>query len=176
MGRQTGKSHSNPDPFTGIDQADNLALKSIWSPAGHGGGRCLFHVVNTALNVVASKNLAWQERKAEPFVMTPLACGNPFVGFVPTRFFGARRDGITLGTAMAISGAAVSPNQGYHSSPIVGLLLMLHYGSEQQKADWIEELLEGRQHFAFGITEPERQQDHPAEDRAAGAVCDLSLV
>jgi hypothetical protein len=26
---------------------------------------------------------------------------------------------------MAISGAAVSPNQGYHSSPIVGLLLML---------------------------------------------------
>jgi hypothetical protein len=57
--------------------------------------------------------------------MTPLACGNPFVGFVPTRFFGARRDGITLGTAMAISGAAVSPNQGYHSSPIVGLLLML---------------------------------------------------
>jgi hypothetical protein len=32
--------------------------------------------------------------------MTSLACGNPFVGFVPTRFFGARRDGITLGTAM----------------------------------------------------------------------------
>ena len=123
--RETGKTHSNPDPFTGIDQADNLTLKSIWPPAGHGGGRCLFHVVNTALNVVASKNLAWQERKAEPFVMTPLACGNPFVGFVPTRFFGARRDGITLGTAMAISGAAVSPNQGYHSSPIIGLLLML---------------------------------------------------
>src|SRR4029077_13006780 len=122
--RQTGKSHSNPDPFTGIDQADNLTLKSIWLPAGQGGGRCLFHVVNTALNVVASKNLAWQERKAEPFVMTPLACGNPFVGFVPTRFFGARRDGITLGTAMAISGAAVSPNQGYHSSPIIGLLLI----------------------------------------------------
>ena len=122
--RETAKTRSNPDPFTGIDQADNLPLKSIWPPAGN-GGRCLFHVVNTALNVVASKNLAWQERKAEPFVMTPLACGNPYVGFVPTRFFGARRDGITLGTAMAISGAAVSPNQGYHSSPIIGLLLML---------------------------------------------------
>jgi hypothetical protein len=52
--RETGKAHSNPDPFTGIDQADNLTLKSIWPPAGHGGGRCLFHVVNTALNVVAS--------------------------------------------------------------------------------------------------------------------------
>jgi hypothetical protein len=57
--------------------------------------------------------------------MTPLACGNPFVHFVPTRFYGDRRDGVTLGTAMAISGAAVSPNQGYHSSPVVGLLLML---------------------------------------------------
>ena len=122
--RVTAKTRSNPDPFTGIDQADNLPLKSIWPPAGN-GERCLFHIVNTALNVVASKNLAWQERKAEPFVMTPLACGNPYVGFVPTRFFGARRDGITLGTAMAISGAAVSPNQGYNSSPIIGLLLML---------------------------------------------------
>ena len=88
-------------------------------------GRRLFHVVNTALNVVASTNLAWQERKAETFVMTPLACGNPFVGFVPTRFYGALQDGVALGTAMAISGAAVSPNQGYHSSPIVGLLMML---------------------------------------------------
>jgi acyl-CoA dehydrogenase len=41
----------------------------------------------------------------------------------------------------------------------VGLLLMLHYGSDQQKADWIDELLEGRMHFAFGITEPEHGSD-----------------
>ncbi len=123
--REHGRTRSNPDPFTGFDQADNLRLASLWLPGGNGGRRCLFHVVNMALNVVASTNLAWQERKAEPFVMTPLACGNPFVNFVPTRFYGGRRDGVTLGTAMAISGAAVSPNQGYHSSPIVGLLLML---------------------------------------------------
>ena len=63
--RETGKTHSNPDPFTGIDQADNLTLKSLWPPAGSAGGRYLFHIVNTALNVVASKNLAWQECKAE---------------------------------------------------------------------------------------------------------------
>ena len=64
-------------------------------------GRCLFHVVNMALNVVASKNLAWQERKAEPFVMTPLACGNPYVGFradtlfrrPPGRHHARHRDG-----------------------------------------------------------------------------------
>src|SRR5262249_11167637 len=33
--------------------------------------------------------------------------------------------GISLGTAMAISGAAASPNMGYHSSPSVTLLLAL---------------------------------------------------
>jgi hypothetical protein len=115
----------SPDPFTGFDQADNLPLASLWLPGGNEGRRRLFPVVNMALNVVASTNLAWQERKAEPFVMTPLACGNPLVSFVPTRFYGDRRSGVSLGTAMAISGAAVSPNQGYHSSPIIGLLLML---------------------------------------------------
>jgi hypothetical protein len=123
--RQVESTRSNPDPFTGFDQADNLPLTSLWLPGGNQGRRRLFHVVNTALNVVASTNLAWQERKAEAFVMTPLACGNPFVGFAPTRFYGDRRSGVTLGTAMAISGAAVSPNQGDHSSPIIGLLLML---------------------------------------------------
>ncbi len=123
--RDVGKTRSNPDPFTGFDQADNLRLASLWQAGGNEGRRRLFHVVNIALNVVASANLAWQERKAETFVMTPLACGNPFVGFVPTRFYGALQDGVALGTAMAISGAAVSPNQGYHSSPIVGLLLLL---------------------------------------------------
>jgi hypothetical protein len=123
--RRAEATRSNPDPLTGFDQADNLPMTSLWQPGGNQGRRRLFHVVNTALNVVASTNLAWQERKAESFVMTPLACGNPFVNFVPTRFYGDRRSGVTLGTAMAISGAAVSPNQGYHSSPIIGLLLML---------------------------------------------------
>jgi len=123
--RQRGKTGSNPDPFTGFDRTDNFHLAETWEPGGNDSRRRLFHVVNMALNVVASTNLAWQERKAETFVMTPLACGNPFVGFVPTRLYGDRRGGVTLGTAMAISGAAVSPNQGYNSSPIVGFLLLL---------------------------------------------------
>jgi len=40
-----------------------------------------------------------------------------------------------------------------------GLLLMLHYGSEQQKSEWLNDLLEGRRHFALGITEPEHGSD-----------------
>ena len=34
----------------------------------------------------------------------------------------------------------------------VGLLLMLHYGSPAQKAEWVDDLAAGRRHFAFGIT------------------------
>src|SRR5215813_9595999 len=41
----------------------------------------------------------------------------------------------------------------------VGLLLMLHYGSEEQKRDWVDDLAAGRRGFAFGITEPEHGSD-----------------
>ena len=41
----------------------------------------------------------------------------------------------------------------------VGLLLMLEYGSDEQKAEWVLHLLEGTRGFAFGITEPEHGSD-----------------
>jgi len=114
-----------PDAFTGFDLADNMPMAALWPPRSNRMDRCLFPVVNTALNVVATSNLAWQERKAEAFAVTPLAAGNSRVGFRSTAFYGDRKAGITLGTAMAISGAAVSPNQGYHSSPLISILMML---------------------------------------------------
>jgi len=41
----------------------------------------------------------------------------------------------------------------------VGLLLMLNYGTDDQKQAWIDDLAEGRRHFAFGITEPNHGSD-----------------
>jgi len=41
----------------------------------------------------------------------------------------------------------------------VGLLLMLEYGTAEQKAQWIDDLAEGRRGFAFGITEPDHGSD-----------------
>ena len=41
----------------------------------------------------------------------------------------------------------------------VGLLLMLEYGSEEQKAQWLEGLKNATAGFAFGITEPEHGSD-----------------
>ncbi len=41
----------------------------------------------------------------------------------------------------------------------VGLLLMIRYGTDEQKAEWIDDLAEGRRGFAFGITEPDHGSD-----------------
>ena len=105
------------DAFTNFDPADNLYESSMpCTPDAP------LHVINTALNVVATKNLAWQQRKAESFTFSPVSCGSWRLGYVPTTVYGGSR-GLRLGTAMAISGAALNPNMGYNSSPLVMLLM-----------------------------------------------------
>ena len=82
------------------------------------------HIVNVALNLVAGDKLAWQQRKAAPFTISPYDSGGLFLGYRDSRQYGGR-DGISLGTAVTISGAAASPNMGYHSSPAMAFLLTL---------------------------------------------------
>jgi hypothetical protein len=122
LGASNPKRASNP--FTGFDEDDNVSMKDLW-PRKEGRWQP-FHVVNIALNVVNSQRLAWQERKAEPFTVTPLHCGTAAngLGYRATAEYGGE-NGMTLGTALAISGAAASPNMGYNSSPLVTLLLAL---------------------------------------------------
>ena len=82
------------------------------------------HIVNVALNLVGGDKLAWQQRKAAPFTISPYDTGGLFLGYRDSRVYGGR-DGISLGTAVTISGAAASPNMGYHSSPAMAFLLTL---------------------------------------------------
>jgi hypothetical protein len=114
------------NPFTNFDGEDNPRMQDLWSGARTEEREWQpYHVINLALNVTASeKHLAWQERKAAPFVVTPLHCGSAITGFRKSNEYGGER-GISLGTAMAISGAAASPNQGYNSSPPVAFLMAL---------------------------------------------------
>jgi alkylation response protein AidB-like acyl-CoA dehydrogenase len=77
------------------------------------------------------------------------------------------RDGTNLGMAvirehLARKGLGLHNDlQNEHSivGNNVGLLLMIHYGSEEQKAQWVDDLALGRRHFAFGITEPAHGSD-----------------
>jgi hypothetical protein len=84
----------------------------------------LLHVINLTLNLVQGSKLAWQERKAAPFAVTPMHAGNYYLGFRNSREYGGE-NGISIGTAVAVSGAAVSPNMGYSSSALTGILLTL---------------------------------------------------
>lgn len=84
----------------------------------------LLHVINLTLNLVHGSKLAWQERKAAPFVVTPIHSGNYYLGFRNSRDYGGE-NGISIGTAVAVSGAAVSPNMGYSSSTLTAILLTL---------------------------------------------------
>jgi len=108
-----------PNPFTGFDDTDNLDEHAV--PSGRG---LPLHLVNATVNLVGTKKLAWRQRKAEGFTFSPLHCGGWRLGYVATAHYGAVR-GLSLGTAMAISGAAFNPNMGYHSSPMVTLLMTL---------------------------------------------------
>ena len=136
--------HRKPNPFTGFDELDNIAVWQLWPlkendkwPAVRGKDWQPYHVVNMALNIVSTKKLAWQERKAEAFIMSPLysgtACGRSPDADGVMQYRGAFRksdeyggpEGISLGTALAISGAAASPNMGYNSSPTLAFLMTM---------------------------------------------------
>ncbi len=114
--------------FTGFDSGDNLAMAELGAKTRK--IQTPFHVINIALNLVHGDNLAWQQRKAQSFTVSPLHCGS-FVnelGYRRSSEYGlnpAVAQPITVGTALAISGAAASPNMGYHSSPAVTFLLTL---------------------------------------------------
>ena len=86
------------------------------------------HLVNIALNLVKGDNLAWQQRKAQSFTISSLHSGSWNLGFRRTEAYAANHyldQPLSLGTALAISGAAASPNMGYHSSSAVTFLLAL---------------------------------------------------
>lgn len=143
---------SNPKraahPFTGFDPRDDVPLAQVARPTPDAVRRP-YPIFNVAMNLVGGKNLAWQQRKAASFVFTPEYCGFEYRvdedneqerqraangngnGHLPPRLsaYAKTRDhaedcrSLTLGLAIATSGAAASPNMGYHSSPTLAFLM-----------------------------------------------------
>ena len=143
---------SNPDRrpnrFTGFASSDRQLpiaslLPSGWSNlpgivnAGKNGDYTgPFPVICTSINLTTGEDLAYQERKAASFAFTPLFSGFnvgwtagrddkiQFNGFLPTaEYVYTEHGGVSLATAVAISGAAASPNMGYHTNPAVAFLM-----------------------------------------------------
>jgi hypothetical protein len=122
IGASRPAAERHASPFTDFDPADDLPMASLVSLPRP------LHVVNSTLNMVADRRLVMQQRKSEPFTMTPLHCGSSSLGYRPTSGYARERSGaagISLGTAITISGAAASPNMGARSTPALTFLLTL---------------------------------------------------
>jgi hypothetical protein len=125
LGASRAPAERMPNPLTGFDEKDNEDFCKLWPNVYVAGIPPQFLVVNCSLNVLKSSELAWQERKALSLTITSRAVGaralNDWKGYY--RLASEYSDRITLGTAMTISGAAVSSNMGYHSSPALSVLM-----------------------------------------------------
>jgi hypothetical protein len=122
-----------PHAFTGFDFNDDFPLSDL---KNNFSGP--FPIFNCTLNLAGSADLALHSRHSASFSLTPLRCGadRPKVGYAPTCDNSADDNlphpvessyagGVRVGQAVAVSGAAASPNMGYNTSPLVALLLTM---------------------------------------------------
>lgn len=135
------RKERNPNLFTGFDTCDNTPMYKLrpdQPEAPHPEPDCpesipeqrsgkLLHILNIALNLTGGNKLALQDRRAESFTVSPLHCGSYLLGYRRSwKYGGLDDDSISLGTAIAISGAFVSPNMGYMmTSPVLRFLMAL---------------------------------------------------
>lgn len=110
-----------PNPYTGFDPEDDLPLSDL-------AGQRPIHLVNATLNLTGGEDLAWQTRRGACFTFTPCYSGYSARDSSGAEFGGYRRTteyggGLTLATTVATSGAAASPNMGFHTSASVAALL-----------------------------------------------------
>jgi predicted acylesterase/phospholipase RssA len=86
-----------------------------------------YHLINTALNVEASKVANRRGRNADFFMFSPKFVGSKSTNYVRTSDLEEVATGLTLATAMAASGAAVSSNMGAETiKPLTATLALLN--------------------------------------------------
>lgn len=99
-------------------EGDDIPLASLAKEPGTGP----YHLINTTLNLVAARDLAMAQRSAAAFTLSPHYCGSLRTGYRPTHHYMGGR--LTLGTSLAVSGAAASPNMGAKTSSAALAMLM----------------------------------------------------
>jgi hypothetical protein len=143
LGASNLNREAKSNRFTGFALDDDLPLGSLQQDNFDGP----YPIWGTSLNLTSGEDLAWQKRKASSFIYSPLFCGWDY--FSPGRVlasglhnlgyravaartqdgegdkngYGGEFGAPFIGTAMAASGAAISPNWGYHTKPAIAALL-----------------------------------------------------
>lgn len=76
----------------------------------------LYPIINCALNAPGSEQPKMRGRLSDVFSFTPLMTGSNLVHYHETKVWEARNPGLDLAAAMALSGAAVSPQMGLRTT------------------------------------------------------------
>ncbi|SFV13618.1 patatin-like phospholipase family protein [Pseudoduganella namucuonensis] len=132
----------SPQRFTLFDDEDDLPMPALAgegltpttgpqrAPAGP------LHIVSCALNLGGSSDLSLHARHAASFSMTPYQAGSGYyirtdcggyqpLGYRAMAHYCGSKARPTLAQAISVSGAAASPNMGYHTSPGTAFLLTM---------------------------------------------------
>jgi hypothetical protein len=86
---------------------------------------CPYPIVNAALNIEGSQFVNKRGRNADFFMFTPEYTGSDATGYVGTKLIEHEESALDLGTALAISAAAVSSNMGSQTIRPLSLTLAL---------------------------------------------------
>ena len=97
-------------PRAGRDDLPDLDPKRLCAIAPPHGGP--YHLINAAINLQNSRHANRRGRNASFFLFSAKYVGSDATGYAPTEKFVEKDRHLDLGTAMAISGAAVSSNMG----------------------------------------------------------------
>jgi len=92
----------------------SLPLRNLHGRAVGGANPAPYHLVQCAVNLPGSRDLARKDRRSDHFVFSRRFCGSTATGYVPTEDYAGGF--VTLAKAMTISGAATSSNMGFHTT------------------------------------------------------------
>jgi hypothetical protein len=122
----------NQNLFTGFDDEDDIQmgivaayLKKELRNEPDLADKTPIPIINTALNAVGGADAGLSERRAESMFFTPFYAYSKSTGGMEVSKLstGTAQGDVTLGSLVAISGAAANPNMGFHTSPTVAFLL-----------------------------------------------------
>lgn len=99
---------------------DDLPLKFV-----NNSHRAPYHLINTTVNLPSSKNRTLRDRRGDFFIFSKHWCGSAATGYSSTCQWQSNGAAVDLATAMAISGAAVSPQMGPNSVSSLSALMTL---------------------------------------------------
>ena len=114
-----GGAVAGPRPLSEVRTNDAIPMADL----AYADRRVPYHLVNTCVNLPGSDKPELKDRRCDFFLLSPLYCGSPVLGYRDTREYEGNR--VTLASALAVSGAAANPQFGTESRPALAFLLTM---------------------------------------------------